>query len=87
MTLRFPGGDCDASDFVAAHAGDRTPTSIGVPAVKQTRSERLLESVWEKSGSLEVNGVRVVRVPRGTIPLDEISALEGAAILGVRSKK
>lgn len=81
----------DASKFVAAHASDVTPTSVGVSAVRLSRVEAViddvLDRVWGRLGSTGVvdNGVRCAPMMRdgllSAVPLELLSVLEIAFIL------
>jgi hypothetical protein len=78
--LVFRGGEVDASAFVAAHAGDRTPTSR-CAAVVRTRADDLLERIWIAGGRRVEDGRQVVEVERGIVPVEELGVIEGAVFL------
>ncbi len=78
--LRFPGGDCDSSAFVARHANDRTPTSR-CRATIRTRADKLLDRIWEAGGFRIHDGRQVVELERGLVPVEELSVVEGAVFL------
>lgn len=82
--LTFPGGDVDISEFVAEHAGGRTPSTIRPLRIEGQMSEAT-DCLWIIGGRRVSGEERVVVLLRFGIlvevPVDEITAGEAQALL------
>lgn len=79
--IHFPAGSCDASSFVARHAGSgETPSTLGALPLTPY-GEALIARIMKQAGR-DFDGTAFVRVsPILWVTLDDLDVVEAALVL------